>query len=105
MFLKSVDAMRGIDHWWLPENVLTVHCVRCFPVRIAFPLSSALLGCAVILSNATRSAGTACFKLALSFVMYSLKYSSAASPDASLVIGDEFCACSWIFVGMRYFSQ
>jgi len=50
-----------------------VRCARCFPVQIAFPVSLALLGCAVISSNATRSAGTACFKLA-----------------PSLVIGDEF---------------
>ena len=63
-------------------------------MRIAFPVSAALLGCTVISSNAARSAGTACFKLAFSFTIYSLKYSSAASPDVSFVIGDEFVAWS-----------
>jgi hypothetical protein len=69
-----------------------VRCTRCFPMQIAFPVSCALLGCTVISSNATRNAGTACFKIAVSFTMYSLKYSSAALPDVSFVIGDEFCS-------------
>jgi hypothetical protein len=64
-----------------------------------------LLGCTMIWSNAARSDGTACFKLAFSFTMYSLKYSSAASLDVVLVIGEELFAQPTILVVMILFSQ
>ncbi len=69
----KVDAISSIDHLWLPEKV-TVRWARCIPVQINDPVSSALLGCTMIWSNAARSDGTACFKFAFSFTMYSLKY-------------------------------
>jgi hypothetical protein len=37
--------------------------------------------------------------------MYSLKYSSAASPDVVLVMGEELFAQPTILVDMRLFSQ
>ncbi len=68
-------------------------------MRIAVPVSSALLGWTKISSNAARSEGTACFKLAFSFTIYSLMYSLVASPDVVLVIGDELLACRYRFSG------
>ncbi len=59
----------------------------------------------MILSNAARSDGTACFKLAFSLTMYSLKYSSAALPDVVLVMGEELFALPTILVVMMLFSQ
>jgi hypothetical protein len=59
----------------------------------------------MICSNAARSYGTACFKRAFSLTMYSLKYSSAASPDVVLVMGEELCAHPTILVVMMLFSQ
>ncbi len=74
-------------------------------MQIAVPVSSALLGWTIISSNAARSEGTAYFKLAFSFTIYSLMYSSVALPDVVLVIGDELLAQPTIFVVMMLFSQ
>ncbi len=49
--------------------------------------------------------GTACFKLAFSFTMYSLKYSSVASPDVVLVMGEELFAQPTILVVMMLLLQ
>ncbi len=45
------------------------------------------------------------FKLAFSFTMYSMKYSSAASPDVVLVMGEELFTQPTILVVMMLFSQ
>jgi hypothetical protein len=103
--LPKADAISGIDHWWLSEKVFTVHWARCIPVQIVDPVSSALLGCAMIWSNAARSDGTACFKFAFSFTMYSLKYSSAASLDVVLLMGEKLFAQPTILVVMMLFLQ
>ncbi len=95
---KSTDAISGVDHWWLPEKVLTVHWARCIPVQIIDPVSSSLLGCTMIWFNASRRDGTACFKFAFPFTMYPLKYSSTASPDVVLVMGEELVAQPAILV-------
>ncbi len=58
----------------------------------------------MISSNAARIDGTACFKLAFSFTMYSLQYSSADSPDVVLVMGEELFAQPTILVVMMLFS-
>jgi hypothetical protein len=73
-------------------------------VQIAVPVSSALLGWTIILSNAARSEGTACFKLAF-FTIYLFMYSLVALPDVVLVISDVLLAQPTILVVIILISQ
>jgi hypothetical protein len=59
----------------------------------------------LLLAISSMIFGTACFKLAFSFTMYSLKYSSAASPGVVLVMGEGLFALPTILVVMVLFSQ
>ncbi len=109
-FKKLLTLNEAQENLWaiygpIVIKLLIVHWARCIPVWIIDPMSSALLGCAMIWSNAARSDGTACFKLAFPFTMYSLKYSSADSLDVVLVMGEKLFAQSTILVIIMLFSQ
>ncbi len=84
---------------------MTVHCAKCFPVRMDVPVLPALLGWTRISSIAARSEGMACLKFSFSLTIYLLMYSLVALPDAVLVISDELFAQPTGLVVIMLFSQ